>query len=137
MQRRLVQNFTYILEWGQGTCSLMKHIRRCWAYSRYFFPACCLLRFAAFLEYKKILHQKNGVIGIDRGLFLGGPPSLRGQRGGTLYKNSNVLGQIFSQRIDSKSQKMSATFAWPFGLEKCTKKVRVNLTPPPPHGRKG
>ena len=50
MQRRLVQNFTFILEWGQGTCSLMKHTR-CWAYSRYLFPACCLLRFAAFLFY--------------------------------------------------------------------------------------
>ena len=50
MQRRLVQNFTFILEWGQGTCSLTKHTRR-WAYSRYFFPACCLLRFAAFLSY--------------------------------------------------------------------------------------
>merc|ERR1719320_1814959 len=47
MQRRLVQNFTFILEWGQGTCSLTKHTRR-WAYSQYFFPACCLLRFAAF-----------------------------------------------------------------------------------------
>ena len=23
MQRRLVQNFTFILEWGQGTCSLL------------------------------------------------------------------------------------------------------------------
>ena len=34
MQRRLVQNFTFILEWGQGTCSLTKHTRR-WAYSRY------------------------------------------------------------------------------------------------------
>ena len=59
MQRRLVQNFTYILEWGQGTCSLMKHIRRCWAYSRYFFPACCLLRFAAFFRRKKHLKLEN------------------------------------------------------------------------------
>ena len=25
MQRRLVQEFTHILEWGQGTCTLMKH----------------------------------------------------------------------------------------------------------------
>ena len=47
MQRRQVQNCTFILEWGQGTCSLTKHTRR-WAYSGYFFPACCLLRFAAF-----------------------------------------------------------------------------------------
>merc|ERR1711954_88570 len=47
MQRRLVQNFTFILEWGQGTCLLTKHTLR-WAYSRYFSPACCLLRFAAF-----------------------------------------------------------------------------------------
>ena len=49
MQRRLVQNFTFILEWGQGTCSLTKQTRR-WAYSWYFFPACCLLRFVAFFE---------------------------------------------------------------------------------------
>merc|ERR1711954_39396 len=47
MQRRLVQNFTFILEWGQGTCSLTKHTRH-WAYFQYFFPACCLLRFVAF-----------------------------------------------------------------------------------------
>ena len=32
MQRRLVQNFTIILEWGQGTCSLTKHTQ-CWTYS--------------------------------------------------------------------------------------------------------
>ena len=25
MQRQQVQNFTFILEWGQGTCSLTKH----------------------------------------------------------------------------------------------------------------
>ena len=30
MQRRLVQNFTFILEWGQGPCSLTKHTQR-WA----------------------------------------------------------------------------------------------------------
>merc|ERR1711942_38528 len=48
MQRRLVQNFTYIFEWGQGTCSLTKHTWR-WTHSalRYFFPACCLVCFAA------------------------------------------------------------------------------------------
>ena len=47
MKRRLVQNFTFILEWGQGICSLTKHTRRR-AYSRIFSTACCLLRFAAF-----------------------------------------------------------------------------------------
>ena len=31
MERRLVQNFTFILEWGPGTCSLTKHTRR-WKY---------------------------------------------------------------------------------------------------------
>merc|ERR1711954_609155 len=46
MQRQLVQNFTFILEWGQGTCSLTKHTRRC-TYST-FFLACCLVRFAVF-----------------------------------------------------------------------------------------
>merc|ERR1712081_49695 len=59
MQRRLVQNYLFILEWGQGTCLLTKHTLR-WAYSRYFPPACCLLRFAAFFshvynDYKYIL----------------------------------------------------------------------------------
>ena len=32
MQRRLLQSFTYILERGQGTCTLTKHTRR-WTYS--------------------------------------------------------------------------------------------------------
>ena len=54
MQRRLVQNFTFILELGQGTYSLTKHRQR-WAYSRYFFPACCgcLLCFAAFFVFRR------------------------------------------------------------------------------------
>ena len=34
-KKLLVQNFTFILEWGQGTCALTKHTRR-WAYSQYF-----------------------------------------------------------------------------------------------------
>ena len=32
MQRRLMQNFTYIMQWGQGTCTLTKRTRR-WTYS--------------------------------------------------------------------------------------------------------
>ena len=32
MQRRLVQSFIYIFEWGQGTCTLTKHTLR-WTYS--------------------------------------------------------------------------------------------------------
>ena len=32
MQRRLLQSFTYILEWGWGTCTLTKHTRH-WTYS--------------------------------------------------------------------------------------------------------
>ena len=51
MQRQLVRNLTFIFKWGQGTCSLTKHKRR-WAYSGYFLPTCCLLRFAAFLEVR-------------------------------------------------------------------------------------
>ena len=50
MQRRLVQNFTFILEWGKGTFSLTKHTQ-CWAYSRYFFPACCLLAYSALRHF--------------------------------------------------------------------------------------
>ena len=40
MQRRLLQSFTYILEWGRGTCTLTKHTWR-WTYSalRHFFAA--------------------------------------------------------------------------------------------------
>ena len=55
MQRRLVQNSTFILKWGQGTCSLTKQTRR-WTYSalRYLFPACCLVRFAAFSILKTV-----------------------------------------------------------------------------------
>ena len=55
MQRRLVQNFTFILEWGQGTCSLTKHTR-CWTYSAlwYFFPACCQVHFVAFFILKTV-----------------------------------------------------------------------------------
>ena len=33
MQRRLLENFTYIMEWGQGTCTLTKRTRRRWTYS--------------------------------------------------------------------------------------------------------
>ena len=56
------------------------------------------------------------------GLNGGYPPPL---------KNSKFFGQIFSQRIDRKSQKISVTFAWPFGRDKGSKK---SVGPP---GRKG
>ena len=38
MQRRLVQSFTYTLEFGRGTCTLTKHTQ-CWTYFalRHFF----------------------------------------------------------------------------------------------------
>ena len=38
MQGQLVQGFTYMLEWGQRTCTWTKHTRR-WTYSalRYFY----------------------------------------------------------------------------------------------------
>ena len=44
MQRRIVQNFTFILEWGPGTWSLAKHTQR-WTYL-----ASCLVRFAVFFS---------------------------------------------------------------------------------------
>ena len=39
MQRRLVQNFKFILEWDQGTCSLTNQTL-CWTFHalQYFFP---------------------------------------------------------------------------------------------------
>ena len=50
MQRRLVQSFTYILEWGRGTCLLTKHTRR-WTYSARVFeiPLCHIPRLRSFL----------------------------------------------------------------------------------------
>ena len=53
MQRRLVQNFTFILEWGQGICSLTKNTCRWTNYAlQYFSTACCLVRFAAFFSLR-------------------------------------------------------------------------------------
>ena len=57
---------------------------------------------------------------------------LEGPKGGYPLKKFKFFGKIFSQRIDRKSQKTSATLAWPFGCDKCSKKVRFNLTPSPP-----
>ena len=64
MQRRLVQNFTFMLELGQETCLLTKHTW-CWIYSAlwYFFPACCLVRFAAFLFYAFVYPNPLRVLG--------------------------------------------------------------------------
>ena len=44
MQSRLVQSFTYILEWGQEICTSTKHTQ-CWTYSalRYFLPRTSLI----------------------------------------------------------------------------------------------
>ena len=61
MQSQLVQNLTFILKWGQGTCSLTKHPLR-WTYS-----ACCLVRFAPFLSVRCILH--TGIVTVNN-LFL-------------------------------------------------------------------
>ena len=47
--------------------------------------------------------------------------------GSGLAKRSFVFS--LSQRIDRKSKKNSATLAWPFGRDKCSKKVWVNLVP--------
>ena len=55
--------------------------------------------------------------------------SLRGQIGVHPPKKINFRPN-FSQRIDRKSKKMSVPLAWPFGNDKCSKKVWVNLTPP-------
>ena len=76
MQRRLVQNFTFIFEWGQGSCSFTKHTQH-WAYSRYFFPACCLLRFAAFFNIGKNFNffqmkcQGTAFLLMKKGLLVG------------------------------------------------------------------
>ena len=55
MQRRLVQNFTFILEWGQGTCSLTKPTwRLTYSALRYAFRACCQVHFVAFIILKTV-----------------------------------------------------------------------------------
>ena len=68
MQRQLMQNFTFILESGQGTCSLIQHTRR-WAYSRYSLPAYCLLRFAAFFVVAFVGGDGDVVIGVDSSML--------------------------------------------------------------------
>ena len=60
------------------------------------------------------------------GVIFGGPPPFRGYP----LKKFNFFGQIFSQRIDRKSQKISATLAWPFGRDKCSKKCGSIWLPP-------
>ena len=55
MQRQLVQSYTYILEWGQGTCKLTKHTWR-WTYSAllYFY-----LQSSLFRESQNVLNEDN------------------------------------------------------------------------------
>ena len=78
MQRQLVQNFTYILEWGRGTCTLTKHTRR-WTYPalRYFFRqhaasiygfVCSFVPFVCFVRVSKKIKQHCQ-------LFPGFPPT--------------------------------------------------------------
>ena len=45
-------------------------------------------------------------------------------------KISNFFPEIFCQRIDRKSQEVSATYVKPLGRDKHRKKVRVKLNPP-------
>ena len=49
MQRRLVQNFTSILEWGKGLV-YWRSTHSAGHIPGIFFPGCCLLRFAAFFH---------------------------------------------------------------------------------------
>ena len=65
------------------------------------------------------------------GRFLVGFTLWEAKGGVPPLKKIKIFGKIFSQRIDRKSQKISATLASPFGRDKCSKKVWVNLTPPP------
>ena len=50
MQGRLVQSFKYILEWGQGTCTLRKHTLR-WTYSALRHFSIVLLRMCRSATY--------------------------------------------------------------------------------------
>ena len=64
MKRRLVQSFTYLLEWGQQTCTLRKHTRR-WTYStlRHFFLSISgiILNTEPFLAADIFMMQYRGV----------------------------------------------------------------------------
>ena len=53
MQRRLVQIFTYSLEWGRGTCTLTKQTQR-WAYSALRYP----LLTSLFYLFEHILYKR-------------------------------------------------------------------------------
>ena len=71
MQRRLLQSFTYILEWRQGTCTLTKHTRR-WTYPtlRHFFKEFQYKTFRYFLCFcialREGLKENSGIF------YLGG-----------------------------------------------------------------
>ena len=52
------------------------------------------------------------------GHFLVGLPIWGAEGGYPPQKNSNFYGQIFSQQIDRKGQKISATLALPSGRDK-------------------
>ena len=99
MQRRLVLNFTFILEWGQGTCSLTKHTRR-WTYSE-----CCLVHLAAFFDLVKLLFELGlasipcavgGIILLANYLLL--------QQRGWLYIHFNHLYQRWSSSYSANLQ---------------------------------
>ena len=68
MQRRLVQNCTFILEWGQGTSSLTKHTR-CWTYSalQYFLGVVMVISVGLAVSLSQSVHRsissKNSVGG--------------------------------------------------------------------------
>ena len=50
-------------------------------------------------------------------------------------KISNFFPEIFCQRIDRKSQEVSATYVKPLGRDRHWKKVQVKLTTPPVRDR--
>ena len=70
-----------------------------------------------------------GSLAVMGGHFLVGP-LFEGPKGGYPPKKipSFLLKSLF--KIIRKSQNISATFAWPFGRDKCSKKVRQKVLRP-------
>ena len=74
------------------------------------------LQTSPFFMWKRILHQKWGVIGSHVWSFLVSDRLRRAKIGVAPQKISNFFPEIFCQRIDRKSQEVSTTYVKPLGF---------------------
>ena len=99
MQRWLVHNFTYTLEWGRGTCTLTKHAWR-WTYSalRYFSFIMLQLFLTKWYEISASTYIQTGS---SNGQF-------QGERG------SVTLSNMKDWSLMSESYKTESWLQWDF-----------------------